>query len=86
MGVPVNQLQAGELMNDVQERMQEAARAVRVILPPYTGFLVLAFDFNQAERTQVEWVSNAPRDQIKKVFQHILAEWDDMTFIEKLKL
>lgn len=47
-------------MSDVRERMQETARAVESILPPGTGFIVLAFDLN-TDKGQMEYVSNGER-------------------------
>lgn len=50
-------------MSDVSERMQELARTVEVILPPGTGFVVLAFDLG-VRSSRMEYVSNAQRESI----------------------
>ena len=47
-------------MSDVRERMQETARTVAAILPPGTGFIVLAFDLNHSGG-RMEYVANAER-------------------------
>ena len=54
-------------MSDTRDRMQDAARAVAAILPPGTGFVVLAFDFDKpgkGPRGRLEYVSNAKRTDI----------------------
>ena len=54
-------------MSDTRERMQEVARAVAVILPPGTGFVVLAFDSDKPGANpsgRLDYVSNANRADI----------------------
>lgn len=58
--------------NDVRERMQEVARTISVILPPHTGFIVLAFDFGQAN-TRLEYVANCKREEALKVLKAFVA-------------
>lgn len=50
-------------MSDTADRMQDAARAVAVALPPGTGFIVLAFDLN-TDTGRLEYVSNAERADV----------------------
>ena len=50
-------------MSDVTDRMQETARTVAAILPPGTGFIVLAFDLNVPD-SRLEYVSNAERHSV----------------------
>lgn len=52
--------------NDVRERMQEVARMISVMLPPNTGFALLAFDFGDTPTRRLEYVSNAKREDIVK--------------------
>ena len=49
-------------MSDVTERMQETARYISTILPPGTGFILLAFDFGPGGR--LEYVANAERKDV----------------------
>jgi len=52
-------------MSDTTDRMQDAARSLSVILPPGTGFILLAFDFDQKPHTsRLEYVSNAMREDV----------------------
>ena len=48
-------------MSDVRDRMQDAASAMEAILPPGTGFIILAFDLNTA-KGRLEYVSNGRRE------------------------
>lgn len=51
--------------NDVRERLQEAARAIAVILPPGTGFALLAFDLGDVNG-RLEYVANGNREDVCK--------------------
>lgn len=53
-----------EETNDIRERLQETARTIQTILPPHTGFVLLAFDFGPGGR--MEYVSNARREHVLK--------------------
>lgn len=57
-------------MSDTTDKMQELARAVEVILPPNTGFVVLAFDFGPDGR--LDYVSNAERADVIKVMREFM--------------
>lgn len=56
--------------NDVRERMQETARYVATVLPPHTGFVILAFDFGPDGR--MEYTSNANRQEVLKAMQEFI--------------
>lgn len=61
--------------NDVKERMQETARTVSTILPPGTGFVLLAFDFGlKPGESRLEYVSNAVREDVVKVMKEFIAK------------
>lgn len=60
-------------MNDVRERMQETARAVESILPPGTGFIVLAFD-TETSNGQLEYVANGERDSVLLLMREFIAK------------
>lgn len=54
-------------MSDTRDRMQEAAHAVESILPPGTGFVMLAFDFDKPGKGpsgRLDYISNAQRPDI----------------------
>ncbi len=75
-------------MSDVAERLQEVARAVEVILPPFTGFIVLAFDFNQPPgASRLQYVANAGREDCLQVMREFIAanESGEHTFATKGK-
>lgn len=59
------------LNNDVRERMQEVAGAVQAILPPFTGFVVLAFDLDKAHG-RLEYVSNGDREGVVKAMKEFI--------------
>ena len=58
--------------NDVRERLQELAQYIAVVLPPNTGFVLLAFDFGPGGRT--EYVSNADRQDVVKLLREFIAK------------
>lgn len=62
--------------NDIRERMQECARMLSVMLPPHTGFIVLAFDFGQTDTT-FEYVANCKRDQAIHVLKGFVEHAQD---------
>ena len=55
-------------MSDTRERMQEAGRAVESILPPGTGFALLAFDHNKPNDPRpsgrLDYVANGRREDV----------------------
>lgn len=60
-------------MNDVTERLQETARMIETMLPPYTGFVLLAFDFNAAPNTsRLQYVSNGNREDVVKAMREFI--------------
>jgi hypothetical protein len=67
-------------MSDTRDRMQDAGRAAQVILPPGTGFVLLAFDFDmpgQNPTGRLDYVSNANRADVCRAmigFIHKTAE------------
>lgn len=62
-------------MSDTTERMQECADAVRVILPPGTGFIILAFDFDQRPGdSRLDYVSNAEREGVISTMKEFIAK------------
>jgi hypothetical protein len=63
----------GEMSNDVRERMQETARTVATILPPGTGFVILAFDLDHSGG-RLEYISNGNRADIVKVMKEWIAK------------
>jgi hypothetical protein len=60
-------------MSDVTDRMQELGRTVETILPPNTGFVVLAFDLN-TDCGRLEYVSNAVREDVVKTMKEFIAK------------
>jgi hypothetical protein len=60
--------------NDVRERLQETARTIATLLPPHTGFVLLAFDMD-TDHGRLEYVSNGRREDVVKVMR----EWIDKT-------
>ena len=46
-------------MSDIDDSMQDVARSVQSILPPNTGFIVLAFDYGEGPGRRSAYVSNA---------------------------
>jgi hypothetical protein len=54
-------------VSDTRNRMQDVARSVASILPPGSGFVVLAFDFDKPGKGptgRLDYVSNAQRPDI----------------------
>lgn len=50
-------------MSDTSEQMQDAARAVQSVLPPGTGFILLAFDFGLKPGVgRMDYVANGNRE------------------------
>ncbi len=58
-------------MSDTTERMQECARTISTILPPYTGFILLAFDLGD-KPGRLEYVSNGKREDCIKAMQEFI--------------
>jgi hypothetical protein len=58
-------------MNDVEERMQEVARTISVILPPGTGFTLLAFDLNK-QQGRAQYISNANKSDAIKLMREFI--------------
>ena len=59
--------------NDVRERMQETARTIETILPPGTGFILLAFDVNHVGG-RLEYVANCERKGCIEVMKEWIAK------------
>lgn len=59
-------------MSDVTDRLQEVARAVETILPPETGFVVLAFDLGSDKPGRLEYVSNGEREDVVKAMKEFI--------------
>ncbi len=57
--------------NDVRERMQETARMIAAVLPPGTGFVLLAFDLNRSDG-RMEYVSNGQRRDVVKAMKEFI--------------
>jgi hypothetical protein len=58
-------------MSDTTDRMQDCARTIETILPPHTGFVLLAFDLGP-KTGRLEYVSNGRRaDVIKAMMEFI---------------
>lgn len=65
----------GELINatnDIRERLQETARAVTTILPPHTGFILLAYDVGAGGR--LEYVSNSNREDAVRAMREFITK------------
>ncbi len=64
--------------NDVRERMQETARTIAAILPPGTGFVLLAFDLGEREHDdrehRMEYVANGCREDVVKAMKEFIAK------------
>lgn len=63
-------------MSDTTDRMQDVARAVESILPPGTGFAVLAFDFDkpgQPPSGRLDYAANAKRPDICRAMINFIA-------------
>jgi hypothetical protein len=63
-----------EPTNDVRERMQETARMVAATLPPFTGFIIFAFDV-ETDKGRMEYISNCDRRDCVEA----LKEWIEKT-------
>lgn len=59
--------------NDTRERMQEVGRYISTILPPYTGFVFLAFDFD-GKPCKMEYISNAKREDVLKAMNEFIVK------------
>lgn len=57
--------------NDVRERLQEIARTISVMLPPYCGFCLLTFDLGD-KPGRLEYVANGQREDILKAMQEFI--------------
>lgn len=63
--------------NDVRERMQETARMIQTMLPPGTGFILLAFDLGDPKpglEHRTEYVSNGRRSDVVKAMREFIAK------------
>jgi hypothetical protein len=62
-------------MNDIRERMQETGRYIATILPPNTGFILLAFDFEgKPNESKMEYISNGVREDVVKAMKEFIAK------------
>jgi hypothetical protein len=57
-------------MSDTRDRLQETAAMISTILPPHTGFVLLAFDFKTGGR--MEYVSNGRREDVIKAMKEFI--------------
>lgn len=69
--------------NDIRESLQDVGRAVQVRLPPNTGFVVLAFDFDVQGR--LEYVSNADREGVVKTMKEFIEKTESGGFGKHLE-
>ena len=62
------------MTNDTRDRLQDTARAIEAHLPPGTGFILLTFDFGNADdpRRRLEYISNAKREDALKTMQEYI--------------
>jgi hypothetical protein len=61
--------------NDVRERLQEVACTIASMLPAFTGFALLCFDFNlKPGQGRLEYVSNAQRPDIVRAMKEWIAK------------
>jgi hypothetical protein len=62
-----------EPTNDIRERLQEVARTIEIMLPPHTGFILLAYGTGRDYR--LEYVSSSnDRDGCLAVMQEFIDE------------
>lgn len=64
--------------NDIRERLQEIARTIAILLPPGTGFALLAFallafDLGDHPGSRLEYVANGRREDIVKAMKEFIA-------------
>lgn len=65
-------------MSDVTDRMQDCARAIEVMLPPHTGFVLLAFDLGEHSPTsRLEYCSNGRREDVIKAMHEFITKTGD---------
>lgn len=62
-----------EETNDVRERLQEIARTISIMLPPGTGFALLAFDLGD-KPGRLEYVANGRRADVIKAMREFIAK------------
>jgi hypothetical protein len=65
-------------MSDTRDRLQETAGMISTILPPGTGFVLLAFDFKPGGR--LEYVSNGQRGDVVHAMQEFIDKTNAETF------
>ena len=60
--------------NDIRERLIDAANAVRVVMPPFTGFALFFFDFGDKPGRRLEYISNAQRPDVLRALKEFIAK------------
>jgi hypothetical protein len=59
-------------VSDTRDTLQEACRRITATLPPNTGFVLLAFDFDKADG-KLEYASNAKREFVLEMMKDFIA-------------
>ena len=62
-------------MSDTTDRMQEVCRTIESILPPGTGFVILAFDFGIHKpgiEYRMDYASNGCREEVVQAMTEFL--------------
>ena len=64
------------MTNDIRERMQETGRYIATILPPNTGFVLLAFDFvdQRPGVARMEYIANGKREDVVKAMKEFIGK------------
>jgi hypothetical protein len=65
-------------MSDTRDKMQEVARTVTTLLPPNTGFILLAYDCKPGGK--LDYVSNGSRELAADALRSWLDHIDDENF------
>jgi len=68
--------------DDVSERMQEVGRMIATILPPGTGFALLAFDYTPGSK--LHYISTAKRETIVAAMTQWIQQTDGGRFAKHL--
>ena len=70
-------------MSDTREAMQDVARAIQTILPPATGFLLLAWDPKPGGR--LDYVSNGDRDGVLATLRSMIEKLEAGKFARHIE-
>lgn len=72
-------------MSDITDRMQETARIVKTVLPPNSGFFLLAFDFDDAGRFgRADYVSNCNREDVVEIMKQFIQKTENGGWMKDL--